>query len=78
MCNELGDRQRLQELPQQRAQLRSQAPLRSRLDPIDLYVRHTSPLLNALLARMPPLLEPTRIDPILRRFPNYNEVWARE
>jgi hypothetical protein len=39
-------------------------------------VRHTSPLLNALLARM--LLEPTHTDPILRRFPNYNEVWARE
>ncbi len=52
--------------------------LRSRLDPIDLYVRHTSPVLNALLARVLPALEPTHTDPILRRFPNYSEVWARE
>jgi hypothetical protein len=52
--------------------------LRSRLDPIDLYVRHTSPVLNALLARILPVLEPTHTDPILPRFPNYAEVWARE
>jgi predicted N-acyltransferase len=52
--------------------------LRSRLDPIDLYVRHTSPLVNALLARILPMLEPTHTDPILRRFPNYGEVWGRE
>jgi hypothetical protein len=51
--------------------------LRSRLDPIDLYVRHTSPLVNALLARILPILEPTHTDPILRRFPNYDEVWGR-
>jgi Acetyltransferase (GNAT) domain len=52
--------------------------LRSRLDPIDLYVRHTSPLINALLARILPMLEPTHTDPILRRFPNYDEVWGRK
>jgi hypothetical protein len=52
--------------------------LRSRLDPIDLYVRHTSPLVNALLARILPMLEPTHTDPILRRFPNYDEVWGRK
>jgi Acetyltransferase (GNAT) domain len=52
--------------------------LRSRLDPIDLYVRHTSPVLNAVLARILPVLEPTHTDPILRRFPNYGEVWARD
>jgi Acetyltransferase (GNAT) domain len=51
--------------------------LRSRLDPIDLYVRHTSPVVNALLARFLPVLEPTHADPILRRFPNYGEVWGR-
>jgi predicted N-acyltransferase len=51
--------------------------LRARLDPIDLYVRHTSPLVNAVLARILPLLEPTHTDPILPRFPNYSEVWAR-
>ena len=52
--------------------------LRALLDPIDLYVRHTSPVLNALLARILPVLEPTHTDPILRRFPNYGEVWARD
>jgi Acetyltransferase (GNAT) domain len=50
--------------------------LRSRLDPIDLYVRHTSPWMNALLARVLPALEPTHTDPILQRFPNYGEVWG--
>jgi Acetyltransferase (GNAT) domain len=50
--------------------------LRSRLDPIDLYVRHTSPWVNAVLARILPALEPTHTDPILRRFPNYGEVWG--
>jgi hypothetical protein len=50
--------------------------LRARLDPIDLYVRHTSPGVNAVLARILPLLEPTHTDPILQRFPNYGEVWG--
>jgi predicted N-acyltransferase len=50
--------------------------LRARLDPIDLYVRHTSPWVNAVLARILPLLEPTHTDPILQRFPNYGEVWG--
>jgi Acetyltransferase (GNAT) domain len=51
--------------------------LRARLDPIDLYVRHTSPVPNSLLARILPVLEPTHADPILRRFPNYAEVWGQ-
>lgn len=50
--------------------------LRHLLDPIDLYVRHTSPAANAVLKRVLPLLEPTRRDPILRKFPNYHELWA--
>jgi hypothetical protein len=50
--------------------------LRHRLDPIDLYVRHTSPLANALLRRILPLIEPTRRDPILRKFANYEELWG--
>jgi hypothetical protein len=50
--------------------------LRHRLDPIDLYVRHTSPLANAALKRILPLLEPTRHDPILKKFPNYDELWG--
>jgi hypothetical protein len=50
--------------------------MRHRLDPIDLYVRHTSPLANAVLKRILPLLEPTRHDPILKKFPNYDELWG--
>jgi predicted N-acyltransferase len=49
---------------------------RHRLDPIDLYVRHTSPTVNAMLKRVLPLIEPTRHDPTLRRFPNYDELWG--
>jgi Acetyltransferase (GNAT) domain len=46
------------------------------LDPVDLYVRHTSPALNAILRRVLPLIEPTRYDKTLRRFPNYDELWG--
>jgi Acetyltransferase (GNAT) domain len=49
--------------------------LRQSLYPIDLYVRHTSRPLNALLARVLPLIEPTHSDPILRNFSNYSELW---
>jgi predicted N-acyltransferase len=48
-----------------------------RLDPLDLYVKHTSPFLNALLKRLLPLLEPTRREKILRKFPNYAELWRQ-
>jgi hypothetical protein len=51
--------------------------LRHRLDPIDLYVRHTSDMINAVLKRALPLLEPTRYDETLKKFPNYHELWAR-
>jgi predicted N-acyltransferase len=51
--------------------------LRHRLDPLDLYVKHTSPFFNALLKRLLPLLEPTRQEKILRKFPNYDELWNR-
>jgi predicted N-acyltransferase len=50
--------------------------LRSRLDPLDLYVRHCSPMVNKVLAEVLPALEPTHADPVLRRFPNYDEMWA--
>ncbi|HEY1750830.1 MAG TPA: GNAT family N-acetyltransferase [Caulobacteraceae bacterium] len=49
--------------------------LRHRLDPIDLYVRHRSPALNAIVQRLLPWIEPTRYDPILKKFPNYGELW---
>ena len=50
--------------------------MRSILEPLDIYIRHTSPALNALLARVLPWMEPTRQDPLLKRFPNYNDIWS--
>jgi hypothetical protein len=49
--------------------------LRCELVPLDLYVRHRSRLVNAVMKRLLPLLEPTHNDPVLKRFPNFNEVW---
>ena len=50
--------------------------LRHQLDPIDLYVRHTSRPINAIMRRFLPLLEPTRYDKTLAKFSNYHELWA--
>jgi Acetyltransferase (GNAT) domain len=50
--------------------------LRYKLDPLDLYVRHTSPIFNAVFARILPWLEPTRYDKTLKQFANYHELWA--
>jgi hypothetical protein len=49
--------------------------MRHLLDPTDLYVRHTSVIVNAALKRILPLIEPTRYDSTLRKFPNYRELW---
>jgi len=49
--------------------------LRQSLYPLDLYVRHASRPINALLRRLLPLLEPTHSDPILLNFHNYRELW---
>jgi hypothetical protein len=51
--------------------------LRFTLEPLDLYVRHTSDLANAVLKRLLPWFEPTRYDPILKQFPNYPELWGK-
>jgi len=51
--------------------------MRHVLDPLDLYVRHTSPLVNALLGRLLPLLEPTRYDKTLRKFANFGDLWGK-
>jgi len=51
--------------------------LRHLLDPVDLYVRHTSALPNALLKRILPLIEPTRFDLTLKKFSNYHELWGQ-
>ena len=50
--------------------------LRCMLDPIDLYVRHTSRIVNAALKRLLPLLAPVHYDETLKRFPNYQELWG--
>jgi hypothetical protein len=50
--------------------------MRHALDPVDLYVRHTSTAFNLILKRLLPLLEPTRSDEILKKFPNYRELWS--
>jgi hypothetical protein len=51
--------------------------LRHVLDPIDLYVRHVSGIINVILRWVLPLIEPTRYDKTLKRFPNYRELWDR-
>jgi hypothetical protein len=50
--------------------------LKCQLDPLDLYVRHTSPAFNAVLKFILPFLEPTRYDRTLKRFANYNDLWG--
>jgi len=44
------------------------------LVPLDLYVRHTSPLLNPVFRRLIKYLGPTRHDPVLQRFPNADQL----
>jgi predicted N-acyltransferase len=44
------------------------------LAPLDLYVRHTSDLLNPIFGRLIKYLGPTRHDPVLRRFPNTDQL----
>jgi len=44
------------------------------LIPLDLYVMHTSNILNPLFRRALKYLEPTRHDPVLRKFPNASEL----
>jgi hypothetical protein len=50
--------------------------LRYQLDPVDLYVRHTSTLGNWAFSRILPWLEPTRHDKTLKKFANYGDIWA--
>jgi len=45
-----------------------------RLQPMDLYATHLNPLLNAGLSVVAPWLSPARYDPILRKFPNADEM----
>ncbi len=45
------------------------------LEPLDLYVRAPNGFLNVFFKRVLPLLEPTRYDPVIRKFGNANELW---
>jgi hypothetical protein len=49
--------------------------MRHRLDPIDLYVRHTSAFANAIFRLALPWIVPVRYDVTLKLFPNYGELW---
>src|SRR5438876_45657 len=46
------------------------------LAPLDLYVKHTQPLLNPIFRRVVRLLEPTRHDPVLPKFSNVAELYG--
>ena len=48
---------------------------RMELEPLDLYVRAPNGLLNAVFKRVLPWLEPTRYDPVIRKFANAKELW---
>jgi predicted N-acyltransferase len=50
--------------------------LHCRLEPLDIYTRHTSSIINVVLKWVLPWLEPTRYDETLRRFPNFHELRA--
>ena len=44
------------------------------LVPLDLYARHLSPVVNTLLRWFAPLAAPTRQEPLLRQFPNGDQL----
>jgi hypothetical protein len=49
--------------------------MRHRLDPIDLYARHTSDLANVIFRLALPWIVPARYDATLKLFPDYKELW---
>lgn len=49
--------------------------LRHDLVPLDLYVRTSWNVVNPLFRALVPYLEPTRYDPIIRKFANAHELW---
>ena len=49
--------------------------LRHDLVPLDLYVRTSWDLVNPLFRFVVPYLEPTRYDPMIRKFANAHELW---
>lgn len=49
--------------------------LRYRLEPVDLYVKHTSAIINMIMRAVLPWLAPVRYDKTLKKFSNYSELW---
>ena len=49
--------------------------LRHDLVPLDLYVRTAWNWINPLFRFVVPYLEPTRYDPMIRKFANAHELW---
>jgi len=50
--------------------------LKGRLEPLDLYVSHTSAIINFFLKIFLPWLEPTRAEKTLKKFPNFADLWG--
>ncbi|WP_177171798.1 GNAT family N-acetyltransferase [Nitrosovibrio tenuis] len=48
--------------------------LKLELAPLDLYIRHVSPVINFFFRHLIPFLEPTRYDPVLSKFPNFPDL----
>ena len=48
--------------------------LRMELVPLDLYAHHRSPIVNFFLRRFAPLAAPTRQEPLLKLFPNADQL----
>src|SRR6202048_2619872 len=48
---------------------------RMELEPLGVYVRAPNGWLNTVFRRILPLLEPTRYDPVIRKFANADELW---
>jgi hypothetical protein len=48
--------------------------LKLELAPLDLHIRHVSPLINFFFRHLIPILEPTRYDPVLKKFPNFPDL----
>ena len=53
----------------------SKLHMRHRLDPIDLYARHTSAIANPIFRLALPWIVPVRYDATLKLFQNYWELW---
>ena len=46
------------------------------LDPIDLYVRHTSNIAKDVMRRVLPLIDSDTHDPDLKKFANHADLWT--